>query len=78
MSNVPPDLDALAVRANERFSKAATEHELRNERAELLGKKGDLTAALRGLGQAPPDQRKALGERINLPELEFHRRFRLL
>jgi phenylalanyl-tRNA synthetase alpha chain len=65
VSDVPADLDALPARARERFSNAATEHELRTERAELLGKKGELTAALRGLGQAPAAERKALGERIN-------------
>src|SRR6186713_931843 len=65
MSDLPADLDALVARARERFAKAATEHELRTDRAEVLGKKGDLTAALRSLGQAPADQRRTLGERIN-------------
>jgi phenylalanyl-tRNA synthetase alpha chain len=58
-------LAACAPRARAAFEAAATEQELRNARAEILGKKGELTAALRGLGQAPPDQRRALGERVN-------------
>ena len=65
MSDLPADLDALVARARERFAKAKSEHELRTDRAEVLGKKGDLTAALRSLGQAPADQRRSLGERIN-------------
>jgi phenylalanyl-tRNA synthetase alpha chain len=65
VSTAPADLDALAARARERFARSKTEHELRTERAEVLGKKGDLTSALRSLGQAPPEERRALGERIN-------------
>ena len=71
----PADLDALAARARERFAKAKTEHELRTERAEVLGKKGDLTAALRSLGQAPPEERRALGERINSIKVEIEGAF---
>jgi phenylalanyl-tRNA synthetase alpha chain len=59
------DLAAVTARARARFEAAANEQELRAIRAEVLGKKGDLTAALRSLGQAPPEQRKALGEAVN-------------
>jgi phenylalanyl-tRNA synthetase alpha chain len=59
------DLDTAVARARERFEAASGEHELRALRAEVLGKKGDLTAVLRTLGQAPPEQRKALGEQVN-------------
>lgn len=38
---------------------------LRTIRAELLGKKGELTALLRGMGQVPADQRRAVGERVH-------------
>jgi phenylalanyl-tRNA synthetase alpha chain len=59
------DLAAVMARARARFDAATSEHELRAIRAEVLGKKGDLTAVLRALGQAPPEQRKALGEAVN-------------
>jgi phenylalanyl-tRNA synthetase alpha chain len=59
------DLDAAVARARVRFETAASEHELRALRAEILGKKGELTAALRTLGQVPPEQRKAIGEQVN-------------
>jgi phenylalanyl-tRNA synthetase alpha chain len=75
VSTAPADLDALAARARERFANAKTEHELRAERAEVLGKKGDLTLALRSLGQAPPEERRALGERINSVKAEIEGAF---
>ncbi|HEY3497774.1 MAG TPA: phenylalanine--tRNA ligase subunit alpha, partial [Polyangiaceae bacterium] len=59
------DLDAAVGRARARFESALTEPELRALRAEILGKKGELTAVLRTLGQLPPEQRKALGEQVN-------------
>jgi len=58
-------LDELVARYSERFASATTEPELRAIRAEALGKKGELTSLLRGLGQVPPDRRKAIGERVN-------------
>src|SRR3954464_3480041 len=48
-----------------RFQAAATEQALRDENAKILGKKGELTAVLKQLGQAPPDKRKAIGEKVN-------------
>jgi phenylalanyl-tRNA synthetase alpha chain len=65
VSEGPADLEALTARADERFARSKTEHELRAERAEILGKKGEISAALRELGKAPPEERRALGERIN-------------
>jgi phenylalanyl-tRNA synthetase alpha chain len=55
----------LGERSRERFAAAASEPELRAARAEVLGKKGELTTLLRGLGQVPPEQRKAFGEKVN-------------
>jgi phenylalanyl-tRNA synthetase alpha chain len=48
-----------------RFRAAATEQALRDENAKILGKKGELTAILKLLGKAPPDGRKAIGEKVN-------------
>ncbi len=48
-----------------RFAEAKTEQELRDENAKILGKKGELTGILKGMGSVPGDARKALGERVN-------------
>jgi phenylalanyl-tRNA synthetase alpha chain len=70
--------DALArLRAEypERFLAASTEQSLREENAKLLGKKGALTALLKQLGAAAPEQRKALGEKVNLLKQEVENGF---
>lgn len=48
-----------------RFGASATEQALRDENARILGKKGELTEILKGLGKAPPELRKPIGERAN-------------
>ncbi|HEY5373171.1 MAG TPA: hypothetical protein VIK01_05765, partial [Polyangiaceae bacterium] len=63
--DIEAGLAAFAPRARAAFQAAATEQELRIAKAEILGKKGDLTAILRGLGQAPADKRREYGERVN-------------
>ncbi len=62
--NVPP-----------RFRAAATEQALRDENAKILGKKGELTAILKLLGQAPPAGRKAIGEKVNALKQELEGAF---
>jgi phenylalanyl-tRNA synthetase alpha chain len=59
------DLDAIGVDARQRIAAAPDEAALEQLRVELLGKKGRLTAALRGLGSLPADQRAAAGARAN-------------
>jgi phenylalanyl-tRNA synthetase alpha chain len=63
--DIDAGLAALRVRFRERFAAATAEQDLRNERAELLGKKGELTQLLRNMGAVPADQRRAVGERVN-------------
>ena len=58
-------LGGLAERVRERFATAGSEQELRAARADALGKKGELTALLRGMAAVPAEQRKALGAEIN-------------
>ena len=58
-----------------RFRRAATEQALRDENAKILGKKGELTAILKGLGQAPADKRKSIGERANAVRQEVETGF---
>jgi len=69
------DLGPIVARARERFDSAATEHELRALKAEILGKKGELTAELKSLGQAPPEERKRIGERVNVAKAEVEAAF---
>src|SRR5580700_10252599 len=58
-----------------RFAAATTEQELRDENAKILGKKGELTAILKGMGSVPGDARKALGERANTVKQDVERAF---
>lgn len=58
-------LTALAERYAERFEAARTEQELRQARAEALGKKGELTLLLKAMADVPVEQRPAIGERVN-------------
>ena len=74
-SSSPIDLGPIVEGARARFEAAATEHELRALKAEILGKKGELTAQLRSLGQAPPEERKRIGERVNVAKVEVEAAF---
>jgi phenylalanyl-tRNA synthetase alpha chain len=58
-----------------RFAQAATEQALRDENAKILGKKGELTAILRDMGKAPPEARKAIGEKVNVVKQEVEKTF---
>jgi len=59
-------LEETPGRAERYFAEADSELSLRAARAEFLGKKGHLTALLRGMAGVPADQRKAVGERVNV------------
>ena len=58
-----------------RFAAAKTEQDLRDENAKILGKKGELTAILKGMGSVPGDQRKTLGEKVNALKGDVERAF---
>ncbi len=58
-----------------RFRAAATAQALRDENAKILGKKGELTAILKLLGKAPPEGRKAIGEKVNALKQEVESGF---
>lgn len=65
------DLDAIGIDARQRIAAAPDETALEVLRVELLGKKGRLTAALRGLGSLPADQRAAAGAQANTLKAEI-------
>jgi phenylalanyl-tRNA synthetase alpha chain len=58
-------ISALRANFRSRFESARSEQSLRDEKAKILGKKGELTAILKQMGQAPPDARRAVGELAN-------------
>lgn len=68
-------LVSLGERYSARFREASDELSLRNVRAEVLGKKGELTALLRGMGQVPPEQRKTVGEKVNAAQASLEAAF---
>ncbi|MEO0812642.1 MAG: phenylalanine--tRNA ligase subunit alpha [Myxococcota bacterium] len=59
------DLDALEKTALEQATAARSENELAEIRSKLLGKKGTLGLALKGMGKLSPEERKSEGQRIN-------------
>jgi phenylalanyl-tRNA synthetase alpha chain len=58
-------LDNIAKEAEAAIKSAADLKELDNCRVEYLGKKGQLTEMLKTLGQLPPEDRPAAGQKIN-------------
>lgn len=63
--SIEAGLEALTERYRQRFAEAADEAALRGARADVLGKKGELTGLLRGMKDVAPEQRKSVGEQVN-------------
>lgn len=59
-------LKQLGEQFDAQFAVASSEQDLRKIRADLLGKKGELTRLLKLMGSVAPDQRKGVGEQVNL------------
>ena len=59
------DLDTLVRAAQAAFDAAPTPAELENAKARLLGKAGQLTELMKGLGALSVEQKKARGASIN-------------
>ena len=58
-------LEDMASRALDEISGSATMPDLEDIRIRILGKKGELTAALRGMKDIPAEERPAFGKRVN-------------
>jgi phenylalanyl-tRNA synthetase alpha chain len=58
-------LEALAVSARASIASADGERALEDLRVRYLGKKGEISAVLRGMGQLPPEERPRVGEVAN-------------
>jgi phenylalanyl-tRNA synthetase alpha chain len=71
-------LASLGERFREMFREAGGEPELRAAKAQVLGKKGQLTAVLKLMAKVDADERRAIGQRVNEVkqdvESEFERR----
>jgi len=79
MANDTTDIDTALAELRARFlpllDAAETEQTLRDENAKVLGKKGELTKIMSLLGKAPPQDRKAMGEKINVAKQELEGAF---
>ena len=65
------DLQAIKARALDSIEAVLSIDELESLRVYYLGKKGELTALLKGLGSLPVEQRPKAGEDINLAKREI-------
>lgn len=59
------DLSDLKDRFQARLEQGSDEPALREARAQFLGKKGELTALLRGMKDVPASSRREVGEKVN-------------
>jgi len=59
------ELEALLSEAKAEIAKAADEAAIEGLRVKFLGKKGSLSALLRGMGKLPPEDRPKAGEAMN-------------
>ena len=65
MADLLAQLEALSNGAREAIARAADEKALEELRVRFLGKKGELSAALRGMGALPAEERPRVGEVAN-------------
>ncbi len=68
-------LSTLKARFDQLLGESSDELSLRNARAEFLGKKGELTALLRGMGKVPAELRREVGEQVNQARAELEEAF---
>jgi phenylalanyl-tRNA synthetase alpha chain len=68
-------LDALKARALRELAEAGSEPLLLQVKARYLGKKGELTARMKGLAQLPPEERRLAGQQLNVLKDELEAAF---
>ena len=64
-------VSSLKARLVAELEQVSSTQALENLRVTMLGKKGELTALLRGMGQLPPEERPQAGQLINQAREEF-------
>jgi phenylalanyl-tRNA synthetase alpha chain len=74
-AEIESGLAALGERFRASFAAASSEADLRAARAQVLGKKGELTAVLKRLGDVPAANRRSIGERANAVRQEVESAF---
>ena len=65
------NVDALKSELAALVEDAADVQALEQVRVSALGKKGQITALMKGLGQMEPDERKAAGQQLNVLKQEI-------
>jgi phenylalanyl-tRNA synthetase alpha chain len=75
LASIEASLSVLRDAFRARFDAAATEQGLRDENAKILGKKGELTGILSQMGRVSPDERKAIGSKVNTLKQEVEAAF---
>ena len=58
-------LELIEKEATQALERISTPRELEEVRLRFLGKKGEMTAALRGMASLPPEERPAIGQLVN-------------
>ena len=74
-AEIEAGLRALGERFREAFAGATGEQDLRNAKAEVLGKNGDLTKLLKLMGKVPAEQKKSIGEQVNAVKADVESAF---
>jgi phenylalanyl-tRNA synthetase alpha chain len=59
------NLDAIVIEASSAFAATSNPDELEQVKARYLGKAGQITELLKGLGKLPPEEKKTAGAAIN-------------
>ncbi len=63
--SINEQLEKLRSQALDEIASVGSEDELQNFRIKYLGKKGELTSVLKGIGSLPPEERPLLGQVVN-------------
>ena len=67
-------LNKILQNAKEKLAEVKTREEIEDLRVKLLGKKGEITAILKSMGQLSKDERKELGQAANKARNEIEQR----
>ncbi len=70
-------LTNLKLQSSDLIKKAKSTAELEELRQKIFGKKGSLTLEMKSLGSATPEQRKELGQLLNITKVELEKNFDL-
>jgi len=65
IDSLKAQLETLQSEALASFAQAASLSELQQLRVNYLGKKGELTEVLKGVGKLPPEERPVIGQQVN-------------